>query len=194
MKKIALATIILVACISLIGCNKSSTPNNQNSNNNKITMEQAQEIALKHAKLTSDQVSFIKIDTELENGIEVYNIEFSYENKEYDYKINSANGEIVEYDYDIEDYDITQQQATKENKSVTPNNQNSNNSKITVEKAKEISLKHANLKDNQVVFDKTEMDYDNGVQVYDIEFHYNNIEYNYEIDANTGNILSYSQD
>ncbi|MCI7204855.1 MAG: PepSY domain-containing protein [Clostridiales bacterium] len=194
MKKIALATIILVACISLIGCNKSSTPNNQNSNNNKITMEQAQEIALKHAKLTSDQVSFIKTDTELENGIEVYNIEFSYENKEYDYKINSANGEIVEYDSDIEDYDITQQQATKENKSVTPNNQNSNNSKITVEKAKEISLKHANLKDNQVVFDKTEMDYDNGVQVYDIEFHYNNIEYNYEIDANTGNILSYSQD
>lgn len=194
MKKIALATIILVACISLIGCNKSSIPNNQNSNNNKITMEQAQEIALKHAKLTSDQVSFIKTDTELENGIEVYNIEFSYENKEYDYKINSANGEIVEYDSDIEDYDITQQQATKENKSVTPNNQNSNNSKITVEKAKEISLKHANLKDNQVVFDKTEMDYDNGVQVYDIEFHYNNIEYNYEIDANTGNILSYSQD
>ena len=193
MKKIALATIILVACISLIGCNKSSTPNNQNSNNNKITMEQAQEIALKHAKLTSDQVSFIKTDTELENGIEVYNIEFSYENKEYDYKINSSNGEIVEYDSDIEDYDITQQQATKENKSVTPNNQNSNNSKITVEKAKEISLKHANLKDNQVVFDKTEMDYDNGVQVYDIEFHYNNIEYNYEIDANTGNILSYSQ-
>ena len=189
MKKIALATIILVACISLIGCNKSSTPNNQNSNNNKITMEQAQEIALKHAKLTSDQVSFIKTDTELENGIEVYNIEFSYENKEYDYKINSANGEIVEYDSDIEDYDITQQQATKENKSVTPNNQNSNNSKITVEKAKEISLKHANLKDNQVVFDKTEMDYDNGVQIYDIEFHYNNIEYNYEIDANTGNIL-----
>ena len=194
MKKIALATIILVACISLIGCNKSSTPNNQNSNNSKITMEQAQEIALKHAKLTSDQVSFIKIDTELENGIEVYNIEFSYENKEYDYKINSSNGEIVEYDSDIEDYDITQQQATKENKSVTPNNQNSNNSKITVEKAKEISLKHANLKDNQVVFDKTEMDYDNGVQVYDIEFHYNNIEYNYERDANTGNILSYSQD
>ena len=194
MKKIALATIILVACISLIGCNKSSTPNNQNSNNSKITMEQAQEIALKHAKLTSDQVSFIKTDTELENGIEVYNIEFSYENKEYDYKINSSNGEIVEYDSDIEDYDITQQQATKENKSSTPNNQNSNNSKITVEKAKEISLKHANLKDNQVVFDKTEMDYDNGVQVYDIEFHYNNIEYNYEIDANTGNILSYSQD
>ena len=194
MKKIALATIILVACISLIGCNKSSTPNNQNSNNNKITMEQAQEIALKHAKLTSDQVSFIKTDTELENGIEVYNIEFSYENKQYDYKINSANGEILEYASDIEDYDITQQQATKENKSVTPNNQNSNNSKITVEKAKEISLKHANLKDNQVVFDKTEMDYDNGVQVYDIEFHYNNIEYKYEIDANTENILSYSQD
>ena len=194
MKKIALATIILVACISLIGCNKSSTPNNQNSNNSKITMEQAQEIALKHAKLTSDQVSFIKTDTELENGIEVYNIEFSYENKEYDYKINSANGEIIEYDSDIEDYDITQQQATEGNKSVTPNNQNSNNSKITVEKAKEISLKHANLKDNQVVFDKTEMDYDNGVQIYDIEFHYNNIEYNYEIDANTGNILSYSQD
>ena len=38
------------------------------------------------------------------------------------------------------------------------------------------------------------MDVDNGAQKYDIEFYYNNIEYSYEIDANTGDILSYERD
>lgn len=38
------------------------------------------------------------------------------------------------------------------------------------------------------------MDYDDGIQKYDVEFYYNNMEYNYEIDANTGNIVSYELD
>ena len=32
------------------------------------------------------------------------------------------------------------------------------------------------------------------IKKYEVEFYYNNREYSYEIDANTGNVLSYEQD
>ena len=146
-------------------------------------------------------LTFIRTETDIDNGVEKYDIEFYYENKEYDYEINAANGEIIEYDYDVENYNI----PTKEDSNNIVNNQQSNNidgnqqlnpyeTSITVEEAKEIALKHANLTSSQVSFVKSEFDFDDGVKKYDIEFYYNNREYNYEIDANTGRILSYEQD
>ena len=47
---------------------------------------------------------------------------------------------------------------------------------------------------NTVIFSRTELDYDNGIQKYEVEFYYNNREYSYEINANTGDILGYEQD
>ena len=201
MKKVVLATIIISVSMSLVGCKNSKILNNGNETNKKVTIEEAKEIALKHANLTSDKVSFIRTETDIDNGVEKYDIEFYYENKEYDYEINAANGEIIEYDYDVENYNI----PTKEDSNNIVNNQQSNNidgnqqlnpyeTSITVEEAKEIALKHANLTSSQVSFVKSEFDFDDGVKKYDIEFYYNNREYNYEIDANTGRILSYEQD
>ena len=59
MKKVVLATIIISVSMSLVGCKNSKTLNNGNETNKKVTIEQAKEIALKHANLTSDKVSFI---------------------------------------------------------------------------------------------------------------------------------------
>ncbi len=41
---------------------------------------------------------------------------------------------------------------------------------------------------------KIKLDYEHGTMIYEIEFYKNGIEYEYEIDANTGTILKYSQD
>ena len=59
-----------------------------------------------------------------------------------------------------------------------------NTSNISIDKAKEIALNHAGLAANQVSFVKAEKDMDDGIVKYDIEFYYNNREYNYEINAN----------
>lgn len=183
MKKIAIATIIMGISMGLVGCNNSSTSNNVSDINSKITIEQAKEIALKNSNLTSEEVSFIRADSEMDDGVEKYNIEFYHGNKEYDYEINAADGKIIEYDYDVENYSMSNQQGT-----------NGNISEITVDKVKEIALNHANLKADEVTFGKVELDTDDGVQKYDVEFYHSNKEYNYEIDANTGSILSYDQD
>lgn len=65
---------------------------------------------------------------------------------------------------------------------------------ISSDEAKQIALQHANLSDNQVTFIKVSQDYDDGIHIYEVEFHYNNREYNYDINAINGTILSYEQD
>lgn len=198
----------MIITMSLIGCNKSEIPSNENlsnqttnenTNNNgnsnetvKISIEEAKNIALKHANLTNDKVSFIKVESDLDNGIEKYDIEFYYENTEYDYEINALTGEIIKYDYDVENYNITNNKNSNKN---TGNNQSLNETiKISKEQAKEIALKHSNLTADEAKFGKVELDLDDGIQKYDIKFYYNNIEYDYEIDANTGDIVSYERE
>lgn len=80
------------------------------------------------------------------------------------------------------------------NKDINDNINKSDTGKVTIEQAKEIALKHANLTSDKVTFGKSELDFDDGIQKYDIEFYYNNREYSFEIDANTGKVLAYEQD
>ena len=187
MKKSLIASMLIVSSITISGCG------NQKITNNIITLEGAKEIALRNANLNESEVNFINSRLETDNGIKKYDIEFYHENKEYDYEINALDGSIIEYDFDIESYNISQEQGGSGN---TNSNSSSNASTVAIseEKAKEIALKHANLTSDQVTFGKIKLDFDDGVQEYDIEFYYNNKEYSYEIDANSGTILSYEQD
>ena len=206
MKKLAVATMIISISMSLAGCSNSTAT----YNNKKITVEEAKEIALKHANLASDQVSFIRTETDMENGVQKYDIEFYHENKEYDYEISAISGEIIGYDYDVENYNIEAKEDANNAVNNQPSNdegntQSSNNAagnqqsnsgatSITVEEAKQIALSHAGLSSSQVSFIQSELDFDDGVQKYEVEFNHNYIEYSYEIDANTGSILSYEHD
>ncbi len=61
---------------------------------------------------------------------------------------------------------------------------------IGMGKAKEIALAHAKLDAKDVRFVDTKMDKEDGKKVYEIEFYHGNNEYDYDIDALTGVILS----
>ena len=66
--------------------------------------------------------------------------------------------------------------------------------KITLEDAKRIALEDAALKESEVTFTQTELETDDGRKKYDIEFLSGSQEYDYEIDAATGKILSVDQE
>jgi len=68
------------------------------------------------------------------------------------------------------------------------------NTQISIEKAKEIALKHAKITDKNIYFSDIELDNDFGRIEYDLEFFHNNIEYDYEIDAVTGEVKSFNQE
>lgn len=66
---------------------------------------------------------------------------------------------------------------------------------ITEDKAREIALAHAGLTAGEVTFLKTKLDREDGRLVYDVEFYTADYsEYDYEIDAADGTILSYDFD
>ena len=177
---------------------ESTTSQNNTNNNtsNKITEEKAKEIALNHANLSQNDVTFIRSNIDYDDGFTAYDVEFYSNNQEYDYKIDANSGDIIEYDLDVESYAIPQNNNNiNANTNVANNNiNNSNNVAITEEKAKEIALNHANLSANQVQYLNSHLDYDDGMQVYDVNFYANNLEHSYEIDAQTGNIVSYDVD
>lgn len=70
----------------------------------------------------------------------------------------------------------------------------SNNASITAQAAEQKALEHAGIDAADATFKRTELDLDDGIYKYEIEFYVGNIEYDYEIDANTGNIISFDKD
>lgn len=66
--------------------------------------------------------------------------------------------------------------------------------RITLEQAKENALTHAGLSGTEVIYDNMELDEDDGMPYYEIEFHHGGFEYEVEVHAETGNILSYERD
>ena len=65
--------------------------------------------------------------------------------------------------------------------------------KITADEAKRIALAHAKLAEKDVTFVKVELE-DNNRYEYDVDFYSGNVEYDYEIDAVSGVILSADRD
>lgn len=61
-------------------------------------------------------------------------------------------------------------------------------------KAREIALADAGLAEADVTFIKVNLDRDDGRLVYDVEFYSGNAEYDYEIDAATGDIVGYDSE
>lgn len=144
-----------------------------------ITLEEAKAVALKHAKLTADQVTFVKQKLEREDGRQVYDIEFyTSDYKEYDYEIDAATGLILEFDYDADSF-------TPPDPSVTGT--------ISQDKAREIALAQvpgATAKN----MTKLTLDRDDGRLIYEIEIKYNGMEYDFEINAADGAILEMEMD
>ena len=65
---------------------------------------------------------------------------------------------------------------------------------LTKEESIAIALAHAGLSESQVTRLKAEFDYDDGRPEYDVEFKYDGWEYEYEIHAESGKILSYDKE
>ncbi len=65
---------------------------------------------------------------------------------------------------------------------------------ITKEDAKTIALEHAGVAAEEVRYVDIQADADNGIRLYEVSFYVDGIEYEYEIHAKTGEILSFEKD
>ena len=63
---------------------------------------------------------------------------------------------------------------------------------LTLEEAKQAALEYAGVKASEATFTKAHRDFDDGREVYEIEFYANGTEYEMDVDASTGRILEFS--
>lgn len=81
--------------------------------------------------------------------------------------------------------------STQQNNSTNnslENNNTTSQAKISKEKAKEIALEHANVKEDKISDYEIDLDTENGTLIYEISFDSNGKEYDYDVNANTGEI------
>lgn len=157
-----------------------------------ISVDDAKAKALTHAGVSETDVSFVRADYDIDDGRPSYEIEFRQGNVEYDYDIDANTGDIIKAEKDEERVSSAPTSVPVSTQAATSAPVKSQG--ITVDEAKSKALEHAGLKLADVRFVKAERDRDDGRTVYEIEFYHNRTEYDYEIDATTGAIISFDKD
>lgn len=153
-----------------------------------ITEEQAKEIAANHAGVAVADLTFHSVSLEEDDGRRVYDVEFYSGSTEYDYEIDAATGDILSYDNDVENFSIPQQQSAQNAQGAATG------SYIGDDAAKAAALQRAGLTEDQVRWEKCELDEDDGRFSYELEFSSGQHEYECEVEAFTGEIVKFEQD
>lgn len=158
-------------------------PDQTSGSGNTLAAGDAKNIALAHASLTEDGVTFTKTELGWEDGQQVYEIEFyapaagydSAQRTSYDYEINAVTGAIIKYDYDAKSLSA-------------PVPVDSSAVMLTREAAQESALAQV---PGASVDNITELklDRDDGRDLYEVEIVYNGTKYEMELDAYTGAVL-----
>ncbi len=195
MKKL-IAVCLLAGLVALAGCNSSQT-----ASASYIGVEAARSAAVKDAGETEGD--FTNATLEERDGTVYYDVEFTAGGAKYEYAVDALTGSIIEAKREGGDdrkessasSAASSSQASSE--SSTPKTESSQASGttglITEEEAASIAKEHAQVTDCTML--PVKLDRDDGRQVYDVEFYTaDGKEYDYEIDAATGEVLSYDYD
>ena len=141
----------------------------------KLGIEKSIDIVLDNANLHEEQVYNLNAAYSNKGSSPVYEISFDSRTHTFSYTVNAHTGDILFFNKKILDT----------NSSIETN---TTSSLIDLEKAKSIVLADISLKSSDVIFKKTKLDKDDDIYVYEIEFDYNNLSYEYEINAYSGAI------
>ena len=162
-----------------------------------IGLDAAKAIALEAAGVAESAATFTTTGLDRQNGTDFYAIDFTANGQSYEYDIDAVTGIIISGPQNdvAASASTSPQPSSSVDPSPSPTASQSGCGTITEDQARQIALDHAGLSASQVTFLKSRLDYDDGRQVYDVEFYSSDYtEYDYEIDAATGDILSYDSD
>lgn len=215
-QKLILTGTALALAAALAGCGSNPTTSSQPQSSQQasyISMDAAQNAALDAASIAAADANFSATTLDDVAGITCYKVEFSAGGYDYAYSINAESGEVLEASYHEQtvaasipdgstDTTTTQPSGTKPNvgavttapaQPATPGTGSAPVSGMVDEgKALEIALAHAGVKAADATVTKSRLDYEDGRQVYEIEWYANGAKYDYEIVVATGEIVDSS--
>lgn len=157
--------------------NSTTNQGNNQQSNGQISAEKAKEIALEHAGVKEKDVLSIQTKQDIDDGNALYEIEFYTANKKYEYDIKMDDGSVLKVDFEAVQ---------------NANNGNGANNPITEKEATDIVLKKVNGATKDMVV--LHQDMDDGMLLYEGKLLYNGTEYEFEINAYTGDIIKWEQE
>lgn len=195
---INILVVAVLACLILAGCGSPTSVKAQ-----PIGLEAAKAVALEDAGLSASAVSFSTTGLDRQGDTEYYAIDFTSGDSSYEYDIDAISGRVIECRISQGTVSAAQPQASAQPQTTSaPGSSQSSQTGtqssgelIGEQAARDAALEHAGLSDSQVTFLKTKLDREDGRQVYEVEFYTQDYkEYDYEIDALTGEVYSYDYD
>ena len=144
--------------------------------------EAALQTALVDAGVNEADASRIRVTMDRDDGMLVYEVRFDAAEVEYDYEIDAESGRIVSTDVERWDDDDRDDRNRTANANVA----------VSRDEAVKTALGKVSGAAEQDV--RIELDCDDGRYKYEGDIIYNGIEYDFEIDADSGRILEWEED
>ena len=133
-----------------------------------------------------------EVDSELDESPAHYEVELHTAWGEFEYLVDAYTGKVLSGQKNLLTAASTPNETTK------PSDQKPDPSgtaqDIGYAKAKSIALNHAGVSENEAYDMDIELDDEDGILVYEVEFKSGNMEYDYEINAATGAILKHESE
>lgn len=147
-----------------------------NKNTSAVTAEEAKKIALNHAGISADRVSYINVKQDWDHNRMEYEVEFFADGKEYDYEILASDGSVWKSKVEDKSYFNGNYGLNGNQVSQTKNISAEQATQMVVARIPGISASSVYIK----------QDYDDGRLQYEGKVYYNQMKYEFEIDAASG--------
>ena len=202
-RKLILTGAALSLAVAMTGCGGKPVINQQPSSQAQlISMEAAQEVALKAAKIAAEDAAISATTLNEVAGTSCYKVEFTSGDYAYAYTVNAETGAVMEMS-SREKNAVDTQAQTEATVSAADSATTQSSAAATAqtvtgtvdeEMAQKIALEHAGVKATDATITKSKLDYEGRRQVYEIEWYAGGKKYDYEIAVDTGEILSSAYD
>ena len=191
--------------LNLLAANNKNTPSQivstgTASDDAYIGVDAAKAAAFAHAGVNEADVLALEVDFDYEMGQMVYELDFHVNGVEYEYDVNASTGAIVKFEQDGKNAGQTTQGGQSQGNASSGGQSQSNpvsggqGTVLTAEQAQQKAFAYAGVDAASATVIKCELDRDDGRQIYEIEFWAGRVEYDYEIDAASGNVLKQEQE
>ena len=179
-----------------------------------IGEESAKAKALERAGVKAEDASRVRIEMDWEKGRMVYEVDFDAVGYEYEIEVDAMTGDVVKYDVEPgkgargqvtgAGFQVTgagnqvtgagEKKAESSEQRAVSSEQQAGSLELGAEQAKEAAYRHAGVNAADVLYCEWELDHKKGRQIYEIEFVAGGMEYDYDIDAETMDVLRYSRE
>ena len=190
-KYIAAAAVSMMVLGALTGCGNGGNSGG-GAGSADIGRDAALEAALNDAGVSEADTTRLKVSEDMDDGRKVYEIGFDVAEKEYDYEIQASDGAILSSDVETNEGYTAAQGSTQSQQNADNAGPGTSDAAVSLEEATRIALDKVPGATEQDI--RIDLDYDDGRQKYEGDIIYEQMEYDFEIDANTGEVIEWSEE